>query len=101
MSRLSSRALREMREYLESYPDATSEEKSLLLEWMKDGNSPYENGNYLCDEAGYLMDFIADLRFWEDLRLEFEADPEGFMKRYCSDSCPDSEDSTTDLSLLL
>ena len=38
---------REAREYLKRYPDATPDEIDALYEWMRDGNSPYENGDYV------------------------------------------------------
>lgn len=34
----------------------------------KNGNSPYENGDYVCDDNCQPMDFVNTLRFWEDIR---------------------------------
>lgn len=42
----------ELKRYLSIYPDATPEEIVSLKEWVKQGNSPYENGYYLSRENG-------------------------------------------------
>lgn len=46
----------------------SKEERKLLHEWVKNSNSPYENGDYVCDDNCQPMDFVNTLRFWEDIR---------------------------------
>ena len=45
----------------------SKEERKLLHEWVKNGNSPYENGDYVCDDNCQPMDFVNTLRFWEEM----------------------------------
>ena len=70
--------------YLKHFPDATAEEISELRKWVKDGNSPYENGDDVCDDRCHPMDFINTMRFWDGMRQEWLEDTEGFTKRYLS-----------------
>ena len=53
--------------------------------WVRKGNSPYENGDYVCDDNCKPMDFVSTLRFWgemqeyynslsEEAKLEFTED---------------------------
>ena len=69
--------------YLKRFPEATAWEISALRNWVKEGNSPYENGDYVCDEKGYPLDFINTMRFWDGLRQEWFEDPEAFMAEQC------------------
>ena len=75
--------LRDMRSYLKQFPDATPEEKEALRSWVRCGHSPYENGDYIANDSGELMDFINALRFMEDEYQEYLKDPEGYR------GCPD------------
>lgn len=58
----------QLNEYEHSFKDMSKEERKLLHEWVKNGNSPYENGDYVCDDNCQPMDFVNTLRFWEDIR---------------------------------
>lgn len=73
----------QLREYLRGFSDATSEEIAAVRDWVKEGNSPYENGDYVCDEKGHPLDFINTMRFWDGLRQEWLEDPEAFMAEHC------------------
>ena len=70
---------REKREFLseqlkeyESHVTLTKEERSALHEWVSSGRSPYENGDYLCDGGGYPLDFVAAIRFNQELQDWFD-----------------------------
>ena len=84
MSRAYRRAHREMRKYLKQFPDATAEEIAALRQWVKDGNSPDENGDGVYDDSCHTMDFINTLRFWDGMYQEWLEDPESFAERYLS-----------------
>ena len=58
----------QLNEYELGFKDMSKEERKLLHEWVKNGNSPYENGDYVCDDNCQPMDFVNTLRFWEDMR---------------------------------
>lgn len=57
----------QLNEYEHSFKDMSKEERKLLHEWVKNGNSPYENGDYVCDDNCQPMDFVNTLRFWEEM----------------------------------
>ena len=69
---------RDMRSYLKRFPEATPEEKEALRNWVRAGNSPYENDSYVATESGGPMDFISARRFLEDEYQEYLKDPEGY-----------------------
>ena len=74
-----------MRKYLKQFPDATAEEIAALRQWVKDGNSPYENGDGVYDDSCRTMDFINTLRFWDGMYQEWLEDPESFAEfQQCS-----------------
>lgn len=75
---------RDAKEYLKKYPDATPDEILGLYEWMKAGNSPFENGDGVCDDSCHPMDFIATMRFWDKMYQEWQFDPDGFLQRYAN-----------------
>ncbi len=65
--------------YLAKYPDVTKEEKKELMQWLKQGNSPYSNDRYVCDESDRPVDFIAAIRaeqeyFEEEWRIRLTAE---------------------------
>ncbi len=60
--------LKQLKEYELSFSDMTHEERHLLHMWVRKGNSPYENGDYVYDDGGYPMDFVNTLRFWADMQ---------------------------------
>lgn len=41
----------------------TSDERKELHKWVAKGRSPYDNGDYICGENGWTMDFISAMRF--------------------------------------
>lgn len=91
MSREYRRAHREMWAYLKRFPDATAWEISALRDWVKDGNSPYENGDGVCDDNCHPLDFINTIRFWDGMRQEWLEDPEAFMAEHCPDRTSSEE----------
>lgn len=60
--------IKELKEYEKTFTDMTREEKHLLHMWVRNGNSPYDNGDYVCDDSGYPMDYVSTLRFWADIQ---------------------------------
>ena len=52
----------QLRKY-ESSMEMTREEKKELRKWVAAGNSPYENGDYIYGENGWLLDFVRATRF--------------------------------------
>lgn len=90
MSREYRRVHKEMWAYLKRFPDATAWEISALRDWVKDGNSPYENGDGVCDDNCHPLDFINTMRFWDGMRQEWLEDPVGFAKRYLSSNDADT-----------
>lgn len=59
----------DIQEYLMKYPDASAEEKTALVHWLEEGYSFLDNGYFLADEAGRMMDFIQGeraLRDWQE-----------------------------------
>ena len=71
----------ELTEYLKLHSDANETEIAAVREWMRDGFSPYENGNGICDEKGRTMDFISAMRFDTDRYQQFMKTPEAFQSR--------------------
>ena len=70
-----------MREYLKLFPDATTEEKIDLKNWVNSGHSPFENGDYISTESGHPMDFINAARFLESLFQEHPNKPESILEK--------------------
>ncbi len=88
----------EMRAYLKDFPDATSEERQALREWVKSSHSPYDNGDYVATESGGPMDFIHARRFLEEEYLEYLKDSEGYHgSPDTGKQVPDRSDSNNDL----
>ena len=80
---------RDMRSYLKRFPDATPDEKAALRNWVRAGNSPYENDSYVVTESGGPMDFISAQRFLEEEYQEYLKGLKGFR------SHPESIESTS------
>lgn len=58
-----------LREQLKQYKkemEMTREELHDLEEWVSSGHSPYENGDLICWEGGYPVDFITADRFMKE-----------------------------------
>lgn len=66
----------ELHRYKREIPSITYEEWDMLVDWVKEGNSPYTNGDGVYGDDGWPLDFINTLRFWEDMREDFESDSE-------------------------
>ena len=43
-----------------------SDERKALHKWVASGRSPYDNGDYICTDGGYPLDFVSALRFEEE-----------------------------------
>ncbi len=71
----------DMKNYLKRFPDATPEEKDALRNWVRTGNSPCDNGDFIAEESGCPMDFINAMRLMEDMYREYLMDPDGFQRR--------------------
>lgn len=54
-----------LRQYEERTP-MSSNEHAELRQWVMAGNSPYDNGWYLCDEDGCLLDYVSAMRTVRD-----------------------------------
>lgn len=52
----------DVKDYLKTIPDITKEEKASLLNWLKEGNSPYSNDRYASDRHGRPLDYIDAIR---------------------------------------
>ncbi len=65
--------LKQLKEYELSFSDMTHEEHHLLHMWVRKGNSPYENGDYVCDDNCRPMDFVSTLRFWEEVKEYYDS----------------------------
>lgn len=68
----------DVRKYLETFPDITKDEKMALVKWLRAGNSPYTNGDYI---SGQAADFINALRFMKDLYEEWQTNSQAFERR--------------------
>ena len=60
--------LKQLKEYERGFKDMTRKERHLLHMWVRKGNSPYENGDYVCDDNCRPMDFVSTLRFWKEMQ---------------------------------
>lgn len=60
---------REYREFVKITP-MTSSERREVLEWVKSGNSVYENGYCVCEENGCAMNCLDASRFMDELIKE-------------------------------
>ena len=60
----------ELKKYEAEFDDMTKSEKDALYKWVAAGGSPYDNGDYVCYEGGYPVDFVSTLRMWEEMAKE-------------------------------
>lgn len=79
--------MQEYRDYLRLYPDADGLEKAEVRSWMMKGYSPYENGSGICDDKGRMMDYIAAMRFEDEMYKAYKENPEQFLKNMASTNC--------------
>ena len=83
----------QLKEY-EAHTQMTKEERKALHDWVASGRSPYDNGDYLCGDGGYPLDFISALRAnkelqeWYDSLSEDEkqAEKSGHCYQYSTDT---------------
>ena len=64
----------------------TSEERKELHKWVASGRSPYDNGDYICTEGGFPLDFISALRFETEQREWYQSLSEKEKKELTSDA---------------
>lgn len=57
----------QLKEY-ESRTPMSREERRELHDWVAEGKSPYDNGDYICGEGGLPLDFISALRASRELQ---------------------------------
>jgi len=57
----------ELKQYEASVGDLTSDERKALHQWVTDGNSVYDNANWLAGEDGKPLCFIAAIRLEADM----------------------------------
>lgn len=76
---------KQLKEY-ESNVKLTKEERRELHEWVASGQSPYDNGSYLCDCTGVPLDFVHALRLEKEFLDWFEALPEDKQAAYLDES---------------
>lgn len=65
--------LLDAKRYLKGYPDATREEIAQVREWVLEGNRPEWPPYPAYDDRGCLVDFLASIRFFDDLDFHEEA----------------------------
>lgn len=51
----------------------TSDERKELHKWVASGRNPYDNGDYICGENGWPMDFVSAMRFVNEQLEWFES----------------------------
>jgi len=57
----------ELKKYEAEFDDMTPIEKDALYKWVSSGRSPYDNGDYICYDGGYPVDFVSALRMWDEM----------------------------------
>ena len=63
--------IKEYNEYVKNTP-MTEKEKKALWEWVKDGNSVYNNPSMSVDEDNCPTDFLDDYRYHEEIYRELD-----------------------------
>lgn len=64
--------LKQLKEYEANTP-MNKEERKALHDWVANGRSPYDNGDYICGDNGFPLDFISALRAEKELRDWFDS----------------------------
>jgi len=62
----------QLKEYEANTP-MNKEERKALHDWVANGRSPYDNGDYICGDNGFPLDFISALRAEKELRDWFDS----------------------------
>lgn len=81
--------LEQLKEYEANTP-MNKKERKALHDWVANGRSPYDNGDYICGDNGFPLDFISafraekELRDWFDSLSEEEKEAErmGYIYQY-------------------
>ena len=63
---------KELKEYEKTTP-MTEEERAVLREWVRQGNSVHQNGSMACYEGGVPMDFLDVYREEEEIRKALDS----------------------------
>lgn len=63
--------LEQLKEY-EAMTPMNKEERKALHNWVANGRSPYDNGDYICGDGGFPLDFISALRAEKELQDWFD-----------------------------
>ena len=74
--------MEDMRTCLSMHPDVPPEEKADLQQWVKDGNSPWDNPSCIYDDRGCPMDFVEGTRIEKEMMHDFERDPAIFLTQW-------------------
>ncbi len=82
--------IKQLKEYEHSFADMTREERHLLHMWVKKGNSPYDNGDNVCDDWCRPMDFVNTLRFWADMQKYYDSLSEEEQREFRGDKEPET-----------
>ena len=80
--------IKQLKEYETGFSDMTNEERHLLHMWVRKGNSPYDNGDYVCDDGGYPMYFVSTLRFWADMQKYYNSLSEEEQREFRGEGTP-------------
>ena len=95
--------LEQLKEYETNTP-MNKEERKALYDWVANGRSPYDNGDYIYGDNGFPLDFISALRAEKALRDWFdslseeekEAERMGYIYQYS----PETDDVYFDTTVL-
>lgn len=63
--------LEQLKEY-EAMTPMNKEKRKALHNWVANGRSPYDNGDYICGYGGFPLDFISALRAEKELQDWFD-----------------------------
>ncbi len=66
----------------------TSEERRELHKWVASGRSPYDNGDYICGENGWPLDFVSALRFEKEQMEWYQSLSEEEKEALLQDNLP-------------
>lgn len=94
--------LEQLKEYEANTP-MNKEEHKAFRDWVANGRSPYENGDYICGDGGFPLDFISALRAEKELQDWFdnlseeekEAERMGYIYQYSPETDVDDYFSIT------
>ena len=64
----------ELHRYKREIPDMTYDELLMVEDWVGAGNSSYTNGDYVCDDDGWPLDYLNTIRGWQTLAEELKTE---------------------------